>query len=103
MTTKAKRKGGQHTTPEPGEKRPPVPPAPPMKGATKGCDCAKKVDQALEAQGVRLIRKIQIDFSTKTTGLTPPLLMVEKFKPSRKAAPSVVCSFCPFCGNKYPD
>lgn len=27
----AKRKGGQRTTPEPGEKRPPAPPAPPMK------------------------------------------------------------------------
>ena len=63
------------------------------------CDCAKKMNEVLEKHNGRLATALQV---TEGMGLKARYLMAtEKIdKAKRKAVPSVMCSHCPFCGEK---
>lgn len=73
------------------------------------CDCAKQVDEKLKDDGLRLDRSLQINFATKTSGLSTPLLQMawiggKKPKGSKlRRMPVMTCAYCPFCGKKYPE
>ncbi len=75
----------------------------PKKKPAAGCKCADAVDKRLESMGGALTRNLQINFDTGKSGLSPPILVVERVGNGRKPLPTVYCTYCPFCGVKYPE
>jgi hypothetical protein len=70
----------------------------------KPCKCIEQVNKQLEQSNARISQGLQINFKTGASGLSSPFVVVEKVDGKiRKRLPSVVCSFCPFCGSKYPE
>ena len=65
------------------------------------CDCVKKVNAALAAQNGRLSMTciIQDDNSLSRA----MIVKTERTDDKRAAAPLVVASYCPFCGEKAND
>lgn len=63
------------------------------------CDCIKKMNEHLQQYNGRLATGIQV---TQDMGLKQRYLMAtEKIdRTKRKPVPSVMCSHCPFCGEK---
>jgi hypothetical protein len=63
------------------------------------CECMKKMNEHLAQHNGRLATGIQI---TESMGLKERhLLATEKIdKAKRSPVPSVMCSYCPFCGEK---
>lgn len=63
------------------------------------CDCVKKFDEYLKPHNGRIAVGLQV---TESLDLRPRLLVAtEKIdKSKRKAVPSVMASYCPFCGEK---
>jgi hypothetical protein len=100
MATKPR--GGQRTTPEPGEKRPKAPPAPPMK-SDAGCTCIEQVAPQLRELNAELDIPLQINFTTMRGSASQPLLAVRKINSRGKKPPCIPCAYCPFCGKKYPE
>lgn len=70
----------------------------------KACNCIDQVNDQLKPEGFRVRRCFTINVATQRAGMGPPELVVERCgKPSRKKIPSILCSFCPVCGTKYPE
>lgn len=66
------------------------------------CDCMTKVNESLATRNTRLASGFML---TKDLGGMDclPLLAVEKVdKRVRKRPTSVIPTYCPFCGEKYP-
>ena len=63
------------------------------------CDCRMKMDAELAARNGKLAIAIQV---TKDLGLVGRYVVAtEKLdKAKRKPVPTVVASYCPFCGEK---
>lgn len=70
---------------------------------TEGCTCVDKVNEKLKDVGIRLARGFRLNFKTGVSRMGLPQLVTEKTNPTRKKMPIVVCTFCPFCGTKYPE
>ena len=73
-----------------------------------GCKCIGQANSQLEESGYR----IATTFLFCTVGSrasvkeSPPLLLIKRIdgaKRTRKGPPSVICSYCPFCGVKQDD
>ena len=63
------------------------------------CDCMTKMNEVLEKHNGRLATGLQVtpDMSLKARYL----MATEKIdKAKRKPVPSVMCSHCPFCGER---
>lgn len=69
------------------------------------CDCARQVNEKLALENAKLCHGLETNFTTGVVWVSPPYLKVEKKRSLRdgKKLPVVVCTFCPFCGVKYPD
>lgn len=63
------------------------------------CDCVKRFDDALAPHNGRIAMEIQV---TKDMSLLARLcIATEKLdKSKRKPVPTVMASYCPFCGEK---
>lgn len=70
-----------------------------MATKTEGCKCIPAVNKTLAKSNARLKTSFRINFSTgKSSEIL--VLPLEKIEKSRKPLPSLVCTFCPFCGKK---
>lgn len=77
------------------------------KKATKpGCNCIEQVNKQLEDSNAKVAQYLQVNFKTGEATMSNPMVAVEKkihSSRTRTKLPSLICSFCPFCGKKYPD
>lgn len=65
------------------------------------CDCVKKVNAALVAQNGRLsMTCIVLDDNSLSRAM---VVKTERTDGKRAAAPLIVASYCPFCGEKAND
>ncbi len=72
----------------------------PAKGAW--CDCVERVNTAMADQG----QNQQVACSYRTIGgefRAFAIVETEKIEPRKKRSPRLIATFCPFCGEKYPD
>ena len=70
------------------------------------CDCAKLIQDELEKNGSNTMLDIPILFNfEKGTSRTDKVKIVTTKRDSRKRekAKSFFATFCPFCGEKYPE
>ena len=65
------------------------------------CDCVKKVNDALAAQNGRLSMTHIVSDDNSLSGVMA--VKTERADGKRAAAPLVVASYCPFCGEKAND
>jgi hypothetical protein len=66
----------------------------------KSCDCIALADEALAARGARLVTMMSL-----TGGPTCAIIAVQRNGPTKRdgwKAPTLIATFCPFCGKKYP-
>lgn len=71
---------------------------------TGSCNCIDQVNAQLRGSNAKLSQGLQIDFKTGKSSMSPPMLVAEKIDSKiKKRLPSLLCSFCPFCGSKYPE
>lgn len=70
----------------------------------KPCNCLELTQKALAEQrpGVHLKTELSINFKTGKCRTIGPLLVVAKDgdAPKRVKLPTIVCTFCPFCGKR---
>lgn len=65
----------------------------------KMCNCAATMNQALAAQNGELDLAVFI-----LKGIVLPTVATVKKDPKvRQKPPVVICNYCPFCGQKYPE
>lgn len=64
------------------------------------CDCIKKVDEKLAERNTRLTQAIVCGNHSAPTIMLQTEIM-EKKRGAR--ATTVLLSYCPFCGEKYPE
>lgn len=66
------------------------------------CNCAKQVDAELAKIGVSLEKSLRMNFETGKGEMAMPFIAVRwSGKPIRgKRLPTLVPSYCPFCGQK---
>ena len=65
------------------------------------CKCVETVNDKLRDIGFSLRRHMQINFTTKMAGLSPPCVEVFRHDTKKRGKiPTVLCAFCPFCGKK---
>ena len=66
------------------------------------CDCRTRMNERLKPSNARLASAFMV--SGGKLGAAPPMIEVEKIDPkSRKKIPSVLATYCPFCGEKFKD
>lgn len=71
---------------------------------TKECKCIKQVNDELRLSNAQVAQGLRIDFANGRASMAPPQVVLEKIDAkSRKKLPTMLCSFCPFCGSKYPE
>jgi hypothetical protein len=72
------------------------------KTKTADCKCVEDVNAKLAESGCRVTRHMQINFATQMASLSGPCVAVERIgKSKRGKIPTVLCSYCPFCGKKF--
>jgi len=66
------------------------------------CNCMAVVDRELADRGVQIKSGFTIDFDTGEAALVGPYVTVEKLPDAKRMLklPLVICSYCPFCGEK---
>lgn len=70
----------------------------------KSCLCLEQVNKKLKDSNCKVAQGLQVNFKTGAASMSPPFIVTEKIdRKIRKRMPSVICSFCPFCGKKYED
>lgn len=75
-----------------------------MAKATVGCKCLEQVAPQLAKHNCQIDAPLQINFKKGTGHASQPLLKVVKIDPkSRAKLMNVLCTYCPFCGKKYPE
>ena len=73
-----------------------------MKKKQAKCKCVERVNEQLAESGVKIKQHIQIDFSTGKSGMSPPVVQLEKTESKkRRREPVLICVHCPFCGRKF--
>lgn len=76
----------------------------PAKENAKDCGCFEKVQARLKEQGIAMDSQLMMNMKTGKSWLAGPLIKYGKINPkNRKAANGpLLCTFCPFCGEKLP-
>jgi hypothetical protein len=68
--------------------------------AAKGCDCIVEANKALAACGAKLVTMMSL-----TGGPAHAIIATQRNGPTKRDAwknPTLIATFCPFCGKKYP-
>ena len=66
--------------------------------AAQSCECLAKVNKALERHGTKLVECFSLLASSGCA-----VVASEKIPTLRRVKPkTVIASYCPFCGKKYP-
>lgn len=60
------------------------------------CDCRKRMNEKLKPLNARLA--FGFTFGEGHMDLSPPIIQTEKLTPRGKRSPTVLATFCPFCG-----
>ena len=69
------------------------------KPKTKSCNCVALIDAQLKDRNARVATRLVLNFKTGDARSTAPLVQLEKIdSKKRKAVPTMVATFCPFCG-----
>ena len=63
------------------------------------CECRDQINGILKDKNGRLA--FGFTFGNGNMALSPPLIEVEKIESRGKKPPTVLATFCPFCGTKY--
>lgn len=71
----------------------------------KRCECIEGVNKKIEHTGFKILQGIEFNFSKAIFRSGAPFLELEKIDRDKKVRKkiSVACTFCPFCGKKYPE
>jgi hypothetical protein len=65
------------------------------------CDCVEKMNELLKEKNGKIAQGFQ--YSKGGLTLLPTFVSTEKIESRKKAPPTVVANYCPFCGEKYPE
>ena len=69
----------------------------------KDCGCLKQVNAELKKlRGAVLATELAINFTTSEISVSDPKLAVERYGDQKGNLPTVLCTYCPFCGKKKP-
>lgn len=69
----------------------------------KVCDCIKQVDEKLKPHGIQVHAFYRLQ-GPMNIGVCVGLVRSDlSGRPPKQSAPNVYASFCPFCGEKYPE
>ena len=63
------------------------------------CDCVRKMNEALAGRNGKITQGFS--YQDGELRLLPTFVCVEKIESRKKKPPSIIASFCPFCGEKY--
>jgi hypothetical protein len=64
------------------------------------CDCRKAVDERLSVSNARIAFGFTISGGRRD--LSPPMIVLEKLDDKKRGKlPSLLATFCPFCGERY--
>lgn len=64
------------------------------------CDCMKGFNAVLAEKNGRIVKTL---YRRGRVLFAAPTILVEKIEPRGKRPPMALPSYCPFCGEKYPD
>lgn len=65
----------------------------------KACRCVELVNKQLSVRNARVEQRFMM---SDGFGMSAPLVQLEKIDQSkRKVLPTVIASYCPFCGRKW--
>lgn len=66
---------------------------------TRSCKCATKVNKLLEAQNEELVLSIRL-----SSGQAYAVILTQKIDPKKRTKKhTLLATYCPFCGKKYPE
>lgn len=66
------------------------------------CDCVDRMNEAMAARNAAIEIGMLIDYATGKLREAPPAIKVYKVDPKRRdRLPTLLATFCPFCGRKY--
>lgn len=69
------------------------------------CGCRQQVNEKLIERNAKIAAGFTASFNdgpTRGMGLSPPMILLEKAdKKKRGELPTLIATFCPFCGEKY--
>lgn len=65
------------------------------------CNCADEINEDLKPRNARLAFGFSLNRGTGALNVAPALIETEKIAPRGKKPPTVMATFCPFCGVKY--
>lgn len=69
------------------------------------CSCRERVDAKLTERNARIAFGFcasNEDGPTRGMSLSPPMIVLEKLdKKKRGSLPTLIASYCPFCGKEY--
>ena len=69
---------------------------------SKQCECIHRIDEKLAAAGANTKLKVSFVLDGPRTGMFP-VIGTELIEKKRGASPmTLIPTFCPFCGVKYP-
>lgn len=63
------------------------------------CGCREQINDRLKERNGRLA--FGFTFNDNTMALSAPMIEVEKIVARGKKPPTVLATFCPFCGTRY--
>ena len=69
---------------------------------SKQCTCLEQVQDKLAEDDFELDTAFQINFDSGKSRLLP-ILAVNCLRKSRRKKPTIVCTYCPVCGNRLDD
>lgn len=62
------------------------------------CECRARIDEKLKTQNARLA--FGFTCVGGSMGLSPPMIMLEKIGGRGKRLPTLLATYCPFCGER---
>lgn len=74
------------------------------KSRKKECRCFEQAQKALKPYNTELVTHFLMNFKTGKSRMSHPSVVTAKLNSkSRQPAKTVFCTYCPFCGKKYPN
>lgn len=64
------------------------------------CGCRSRINAGLESRNARLASGFTV-WPEGAMDLAPVFVTLEKINPRGKKPPTLLATFCPFCGEKY--